>query len=483
MARATLFDPVTRQRKAVDIGSTENRDLFSKGWKLETPTQNLSTWSATPSREIVTTPGSPQLSARDNATGTVTPIANPAELSRLVNQGGYQDTRAPLSFGGSSPTTTPPPTQTPSITGGQPKPNISDSYNAAIAALLKSMQGGSGLDADLLKQRNDLINQRFNNVNASPSNPMLSPSQNRSLSNLQNQGVEDRLSGVNTALQARERQRGEAKDQMQMVLDTIKEERQALKDDAEATNKLRDDARATLQFALNNNPDAIREMKTEQRREWEDSAGYPKGFLDSLATTKTIKEETLDVRKATADKGRYKVIAATKYHPTLYFDSSTGQYYDAKTGKATTAPAGSGAGTTASGTSSGKKTTAAAIPKTLYDRQKAELEASKGPDGKANTDTYKRLRSELKSTYQTSFDRNFSYMLNPNDPTAQAFLPKKSTTNTNVQRYTSKNVPQSLLTEITTNIQAGHDLPTLLKTYDDVDSAYITKLYKDVNNY
>ncbi len=68
-----------------------------------------------------------------------------------------------------------------------------------------------------------------------------------------------------------------------------------------------------------------------------------------------------------------------------------------------------------------------------YDEIKNQLEASKNnsyttADGKvhqgdgiyANTDVYKRLRNQAKD--KTAFDKNYSTILNPNDPTALPFI-------------------------------------------------------------
>ncbi len=55
-----------------------------------------------------------------------------------------------------------------------------------------------------------------------------------------------------------------------------------------------------------------------------------------------------------------------------------------------------------------------------YDVIKSQLDASKGIDSFVNTDTYKKLRASAKD--KTSFDKNYSYMLNPNDASAKQFL-------------------------------------------------------------
>ena len=55
-----------------------------------------------------------------------------------------------------------------------------------------------------------------------------------------------------------------------------------------------------------------------------------------------------------------------------------------------------------------------------YDVIKNTLEKSKGSDGFINSDVYKRERSVAKD--KTGFDKNFSHLLNPNDPSAKQFM-------------------------------------------------------------
>lgn len=77
-----------------------------------------------------------------------------------------------------------------------------------------------------------------------------------------------------------------------------------------------------------------------------------------------------------------------------------------------------------------------------YDVIKTQLESSKNnpyttPDGAthqgdgiyANTDVYKRLRSQAKD--KTAFDKNYSYLLNPKDPTASSFFTQAELNPTN----------------------------------------------------
>ena len=59
-----------------------------------------------------------------------------------------------------------------------------------------------------------------------------------------------------------------------------------------------------------------------------------------------------------------------------------------------------------------------------YASIKDKLDKSKGSDGYVNTDLYKELRTKAKD--KSTFDKNFSSMLNPNDPTAKALLGTQS---------------------------------------------------------
>jgi hypothetical protein len=89
---------------------------------------------------------------------------------------------------------------------------------------------------------------------------------------------------------------------------------------------------------------------------------------------------------------------------------------------------------------SAAKDNAAAAATTDYNDQLGKLDASKGLDGFVSTDKYKELRTASKD--KATFDKNFSTMLNPNDPTAAAFTPKNlslnqadATTNSNLLSY------------------------------------------------
>lgn len=84
------------------------------------------------------------------------------------------------------------------------KINPADSYMAAVTELLKKAQMGSG-NEDLLKQRNALVNQRFNAVNEQTPEELqvLSPGQQAALRSGSASGIQDQLGGVDAAITAR----------------------------------------------------------------------------------------------------------------------------------------------------------------------------------------------------------------------------------------------------------------------------------------
>jgi hypothetical protein len=99
---------------------------------------------------------------------------------------------------------------------------------------------------------------------------------------------------------------------------------------------------------------------------------------------------------------------------------------------------------------------------------KADLEASKGEDGFVNTDKYKELRNKAKD--KTSFDKNYSYMLNPNDTTAQPFRVKAS-------NYTAGTIPEDVKGDLLVDIENGQTIEDVMAAYPEVDTNYIKSLY------
>jgi len=67
-----------------------------------------------------------------------------------------------------------------------------------------------------------------------------------------------------------------------------------------------------------------------------------------------------------------------------------------------------------------RSTTNVSITPEQFTSVKTILEATKGVGGYVNTDTYKQQRNLAKD--KTSFDKNYSYLLNPKDPSARDFF-------------------------------------------------------------
>lgn len=116
----------------------------------------------------------------------------------------------------------------------------------------------------------------------------------------------------------------------------------------------------------------------------------------------------------------------------------------------------------------------------------AKLNASRGDDGKGvgkgyvNTDVYKAERSKVKD--KASFDKYFSYLLNPADASAQALIPGKEPGQT--VKYDATNIPGDVQTDILSDVlaQDGNgnykvELQDLLNAYPDVNSNYIATIF------
>ncbi|OGJ58309.1 hypothetical protein A2635_05315 [Candidatus Peribacteria bacterium RIFCSPHIGHO2_01_FULL_51_9] len=355
---ATLFDPITKARRVVEVGSQEAQQYFGRGWKLQTATQNPDTWSQTPQREILQGQG-PQLLARDNVAGTSTPVSDPRALSEMVNTGGYQDSRRSLNLAPndvSLATTGPTPSGTtggansasgvgaPATSGatfnaattgtatsfGGQTADPTANWNKAIADLLKSAQTGS-MDEDLLKQRNALVNARFNAIGDPTPEELrvLSPGQQDSIRNMEASGLSDQLGGVNSALDSRERARTQ---NLNSAISIINMANSVAQENRIAGNALRDDARNSIQFMYNTfGSEWAAKLTDEERRNIERSAELPGGFLD--VSGQTLKEEgavgiaTSGGSKTGAKTGQVKYIPATRTQPAGYVDQSTGLFY------------------------------------------------------------------------------------------------------------------------------------------------------------
>lgn len=123
-----------------------------------------------------------------------------------------------------------PPTQTSSIqTPAIPQtsaPKPVDLFNKTLEEMIKAAQSAG--NEDLVAKRNAIIQARFNaSRNATPEElRVLSPQAQASLRNLDQSGLEDQLSGVNTAIQSRETKLKNEQATRQNVLDTLLKKQQ-----------------------------------------------------------------------------------------------------------------------------------------------------------------------------------------------------------------------------------------------------------------
>lgn len=308
MPRATLFDVTTGRKKVVEAGSPnafavspEEQKQGITAWKLETPTQTYDTYQS-PQREILQGPGQ-DLYARDE-TGTLK-IPSPNELSRLVNEGGYQDTRAPYDpnapggaqigagAGAGADLGAGAGERTLDLAGGpggagagagvggaQQGGNPYLSYNMAVMGLLQGLKTGG--DKDLLEERNKLIQARFKagDTETPDEFKMLTPSQQRSLRQQTKAGYESQLAGVDAAIKSRRQERSEAFSNSIQMLDRVN-------DAYEKTRKWqkedRDDARASAEFMFSNmGTDWVSELTSVEKSNLEQVMGLPEGGLEKM---------------------------------------------------------------------------------------------------------------------------------------------------------------------------------------------------------
>jgi hypothetical protein len=323
--RATLFDPTTGARQSVEVGSTNERSLFSKGFKLETPTQNYQTYQK-PQREIFQGEGD-SLVASDTGKQL-----SPAELSTAVNTGGYQDTRRTLNMQGA-----------PDAAGASMSmataTNPAQSFQDAIGQLLINAQKGANT-TDLQAQRNALINARFNSKTATTPEElrMLSPEQQSALRSGDVQGLNTQLAGVNTAITGR-------------------------KEDAESALQFAGDM---LDFSLKQQALTSSERADSIKAIGDLNDLYGSSWMDVVtADEKKRLETTLGISDLSQLKGivatdpdRFQAIGATKYHGNLVFDKSTGTFVGAD-GKALSEAEISAMSKVAGGSGDGKTTTKA----------------------------------------------------------------------------------------------------------------------------
>lgn len=302
--RATLFDPLTKQRKAVDVGSTEAQSLFSQGYKLETPVSNAATWSKLPDKEIVQQSGTPNLFAQDNTTQTRTPISGPSQIAPTIAKG-FQDTRAQINFGGDG-TSGNGGNQNGGATvpGSSPATNPADSFNTAITNLLKGV-GTSSPDEDFLsKRRAELLNEKYTTGTAlfSGEDAKMTGSQKLALINNRESGIGTELAGVNSSLDTRQRNRENVMAQAKEANAMLKDFQASQRTDREDTRKFINDQFTAFGSGAFGNASAT------DLAHLEGQAGIPPGTLSG--NKKTIKEQE----------------TAAKSEKTTYAPGSIGEY-------------------------------------------------------------------------------------------------------------------------------------------------------------
>jgi len=216
-------------------------------------------------------------------------------------------------------------------------------------------------------------------------------------------------------------------EQNKLIQQSFENERQAVSDSFAAVNNVlgavrsaqsidqeeKSSAQTNINFLLTNfGSKAFSGMKEDDLAALEKGAGYPTGSL-----TKGL--QALKEKELLGKAGDLREVGGSLYNITT--DANGNKKVELLIKKPATGEAGGGV--------------------TTYDTQKSVLEASRGSDGYVNTDTYKAQRAVAKD--KTGFDKNFSYMLNPNDPTAQSYLSSKKTLSaaerTKAVKYLSQN--------------------------------------------
>lgn len=211
--RATLFDPKTGKRTAVDVGSPQSRELFGQGYQLETP-NSYSTQGTAPVQD-----------SRKLSIGQ-------ANDPKYWNNGKFMDTPQPGAEAASAAYAAQ--SAIPYGSNGFVKPpdatapvNPYTSFNSALASLLSSAKGqAGGLNEDLQKQRNDLIQARFNTRSDETPTDLrgLSPERQAVLRNQGVSGLETQLGGVDAALKSREAATTEARSYLKDFNDQYQEQ-------------------------------------------------------------------------------------------------------------------------------------------------------------------------------------------------------------------------------------------------------------------
>lgn len=174
------------------------------------------------------------------------------------------------------------------------------SFNEAIGNLLKQAQGMGG-DQDLLKQRNALVDARFNaRTDVMPEDlRFLTPEQQSAIRNKEVRGVETQLAGVDTALQERKRESAQALNTLEAVRGFMKEAQTAELKQREQSTKFVDN------LVASGNSGILADMNPEELADLEKKSGYPKGTLLRLSKVAGTKDrqQIIDIAQKYPDAG------------------------------------------------------------------------------------------------------------------------------------------------------------------------------------
>lgn len=314
--RATLFNPAdpnpTTGRRAIDIGSDQERQLFAAGWKLETPTQSYQSFQ-NPTREITKGAGV-DLYASEGGVNTLIP--GPSKIQGYANQG-YADTRRQLDISQLPATQAGPGGQMvvgggagsgsgaawPSTgTGGTGSGgNIYQRFNDSVNMILMGMKGGDNFD--LIKRRNDIIQAKFKNDAALTPERLrhLSPEQQQSLRSMDKNTAQAQVTDLNSAIEARN---SANKQNYDMAIDMIDRAERAAKLGYEMSQDEQKQAREGHAFMLETlGSRYIEAMSPENRRNVEKSLKIQPGSLDGLE--KALKEQESEKKYQGGIVGEY----------------------------------------------------------------------------------------------------------------------------------------------------------------------------------
>jgi hypothetical protein len=301
MARATLFNPTDNTRVAVDTGSATERSLFSKGYKLETPTQNYQTYQK-PQREI--------FQGADNAlvASDTGKQLSPSELSTAVNTGGYQDTRRSLDMQGAPDASG----ANVNIASASKSSSLNDILKEMLLAQKNPAKPARYSPENLSQQRETLLQARYE----AGTNPLtdeqirgLTPEAQNAIRSGQRSGIDTQLGIVNATMEGQEKERQNTIKFAGDMLDfSLKQE--------ELTNNERMDSIKAIGLYNDMYGDKWLEVVSPaEKKRFEDLLGF-----DDLSQLKGI---------IASDPDRFQAIGATKYHGNLVFDKSTGTFVGA----------------------------------------------------------------------------------------------------------------------------------------------------------